>query len=124
MFRTSHLQEMKRRYGKMYAPSEEGTDELVNQYKEDTPGQGKEIEEHCGVCGEQGIEEDTDKDEPGTQGDQAEYQRKRKEIAKKFGVDACAQLKDEDKKKACFAALDAAHVSDDEEKEKKEEVEM
>ena len=124
MFRTSHLQEMKRRYGKMYAPSEEGTDELVNQYKEDTPGQGEEIEEHCGVCGEQGIEEDSDKDKPGTQGDQAEYQRKRKEIAKKFGVDACAQLKDEDKKKACFAALDAAHVSDDEEKEKKEEVEM
>ena len=124
MFRTSHLQEMKRRYGKMYAPSEEGTDELVNQYKKDTPGQGKEIEEHCGVCGEGGIEEDTDKDEPGTQGDQAEYQRKRKEIAKKFGVDACAQLKDEDKKKACFAALDAAHVSDDEEKEKKEEVEL
>ena len=124
MFRTSHLQEMKRRYGKMYAPSEEGTDELVNQYKEETPGQGKEIEEHCGVCGEGGIEEDTDKDEPGTQGDQAEYQRKRKEIAKKFGVDACAQLKDEDKKKACFAALDAAHVSDDEEKEKKEEVEL
>ena len=124
MFRTSHLQEMKRRYGKMYAPSEEGTDELVNQYKEDTPGQEKGIEEHCGVCGEGGIEEDTDKDEPGTQGDQAEYQRKRKEIAKKFGVDACAQLKDEDKKKACFAALDAAHVSDDEEKEKKEEVEI
>ena len=124
MFRTSHLQEMKRRYGKMYAPSEEGTDELVNQYKEDTPGQGEEIEEHCGVCGEQGIEEDSDKDKPGTQGDQAEYQRKRKEIAKKFGVDACAQLKDEDKKKACFAALDAAHVSDDEEKEKKEEVEL
>ena len=122
MFRTSHLQEMKRRYGKMYAPSEEGTDELVNQYKEDTPGQ--EVKEHCGVCGEQGIEEDSDKDKPGTQGDQAEYQRKRKEIAKKFGVDACAQLKDEDKKKACFAALDAAHVSDDEEKEKKEEVEL
>ena len=122
MFRTSHLQEMKRRYGKMYVPSEEGTDELVNQYKEDTPGQ--EVKEHCGVCGEQGIEEDSDKDKPGTQGDQAEYQRKRKEIAKKFGVDACAQLKDEDKKKACFAALDAAHVSDDEEKEKKEEVEL
>ena len=124
MFTRSHLEEMKRRYREMYAPSEEGTDELVNQYKKDTPGQGKEIEEHCGVCGEGGIEEDTDKDEPGTQGDQAEYQRKRKEIAKKFGVDACAQLKDEDKKKACFAALDAAHVSDDEEKEKKEEVEI
>ena len=49
---------MKRRYEKMYASPEEGTDELVDQYKEDTPGQGKEIEEHCGVCGEQGIEED------------------------------------------------------------------
>ena len=52
MFRTSHLQEMKRRYGKMYAPSEEGTDELVNQYKEDTPGQGieeDEIEEGLGL---------------------------------------------------------------------------
>ena len=28
------------------------------------------------------IVEDTDKDEPGTQGDKEEYQRKRKEIAK------------------------------------------
>jgi len=106
MFKTSHLQELKRRYREMYAPKPE------------------ELDEHCGVCGEggeHGVEEDTDKDTPGTQGDQAEYQKKRKEIAKKFGVDACAQLKDEDKKKACFAALDAAHVSDDEEKEKKED---
>ena len=40
MFTRSHLQEMKRRYASMYAsPVEE------------------EIEEHCGVCGEQGIEE-------------------------------------------------------------------
>ena len=40
MFKTSHLQELKRRYASMYAsPVEE------------------EIEEHCGVCGEQGIEE-------------------------------------------------------------------
>ena len=101
MFKTSHLQELKRRYREMYVSSEEGTDELVDQYKKETPGQ----------------KEDTDKDKPGTQGDQAEYQRKRKEIAKKFGVDACAQLKDEDKKKACFAALDAAHVSDDEEED-------
>ena len=101
MFKTSHLQELKRRYREMYASSEEGTDELVDQYKKETPGQ----------------KEDTDKDKPGTQGDQAEYQKKRKEIAKKFGVDACAQLKDEDKKKACFAALDASHVSDDEEED-------
>ena len=63
------------------------------------------------------VEEDTDKDEPGTQGDKEEYQRKRKEIAKKFGVESCSALKDEEKRKACYAALDAAHVSDDEEDE-------
>ena len=112
MFKTSHLQELKRRYREMYASPEEGTDELVDQYKKETPGQSE------------GIEEDTDKDKPGTQGDQAEYQRKRKEIAKKFGVESCSALKDEKERKACYAALDAAHVSDDEEKEKKEEVEI
>jgi len=37
---------------------EDGTIEGANQYKKDTPGQGEEVEEHCGVCGEQGIEED------------------------------------------------------------------
>ena len=60
------------------------------------------------------VEEDTDKDEPGTQGDKEEYQKKRKEIANKFGVESCSALKDEEKRKACYAALDAAHVSDDE----------
>jgi hypothetical protein len=60
--------------------------------------------------------EDTDKGEPGTQGDAAEYQKKRKEIAAKFGVKSCSQL-DGEEKKACYAALDAAHVSDDEEGE-------
>ena len=62
------------------------------------------------------VEEDTDKDKPGTQGDQAEYQKKRKEIAAKFGVKSCSELEGE-KKKACYAALDAAHVSDDEEED-------
>jgi len=63
MFTRSHLEEMKRRYASMYAPPvdkeviEDGTIEGVNQYKKDTPGQGEEVEEHCGVCGEQGIEE-------------------------------------------------------------------
>ena len=63
MFTRPHLQEMKRRYASMYAPPvekeviEDGTIEGVNQYKKDTPGQGEEVEEHCGVCGEQGIEE-------------------------------------------------------------------
>ncbi len=65
MFTRSHLQELKRRYASMYAPPveekviEDGTIEGVNQYKKDTPGQeiDKEFKEHCGVCGEQGIEE-------------------------------------------------------------------
>ena len=49
----------------MYAPPveekviEDGTDEGAKKYKKDTPGQDieKEFKEHCGVCGEQGIEE-------------------------------------------------------------------
>ena len=77
------------------------------------------------------VEEDTDKSEPGTQGDKEEYQKKRKEIANKFGVESCSALEDENEKKACYAALDAAHVSDDEEEDedddpvgKNEEVEI
>ena len=66
MFKTSHLQELKRRYTSMYAPPveekviEDGTIEGAKKYKKDTPGQDieKEFKEHCGVCGEQGIEED------------------------------------------------------------------
>jgi len=64
MFTRSHLQEMKRRYASMYAQPieeviEDGTIEGRKQYQKDTPGQefDKEFEEHCGVCGEQGIEE-------------------------------------------------------------------
>jgi len=64
MFKTSHLQELKRRYASMYAQPieeviEDGTIEGREQYQKDTPGQefDKEFEEHCGVCGEQGIEE-------------------------------------------------------------------
>ena len=56
-FKTSYMQSMARILRETKRPpAEEGTDELVNQYKEDTPGQGKEVEEHCGVCG-QGISE-------------------------------------------------------------------
>ena len=65
MLKTSHLQELKRRYASIYAPPveekviEDGTIEGANQYRKDTPGQeiDKEFKEHCGVCGEQGIEE-------------------------------------------------------------------
>jgi hypothetical protein len=48
-------------------------------------------------------------------GDKEEYQRKRKEVAKKFGVESCSALKDEKERKACYSALDAAHVADHEE---------
>ena len=58
--------------------------------------------------------EDSDPVTPGTQGDEDEYQAKRKKIAKKFGVSSCSQL-DGAKKKACYAALDKAHVADHEE---------
>ena len=67
--------------------------------------------------------EDSDKDEPGTQGDMKKYQAARAKVMKKFGVKSCSELEG-DEKKACYAALDAAHVSDDEEEkgEKKEEI--
>ena len=60
------------------------------------------------------VKEDSDKDKPGTQGDMDEYQAKRKKIAKKFGVSSCSQLSGA-KKKACYSALDKAHVADHEE---------
>jgi len=75
------------------------------------------------------VGEDSDKDDPGTQGDKAEYQKKRKAVAKKFGVESCSALKDEAKRKECYNALDKAHVADHEEqvelkKMNKEEVEV
>ena len=60
------------------------------------------------------VKEDDDPDTPGTQGDKAEYQKKRKAVAKKFGVGDCSQLSGA-KKKACYSALDKAHVADHEE---------
>ena len=69
---------------------------------------------------EKSVKEDSDKDTPGTQGDNAEWQKKRSEVLKKFGVGSCAALKDEKEKKACFKALDDAHVADHEESVKKE----
>ena len=100
----------------------ENTMKLEDTVKQVLTGKPK-LEEHCGVCDEQGIEEDSDKDEPGTQGDMKKYQAARAKVMKKFGVKSCSELEG-DEKKACYAALDAAHVSDDEEEkgEKKEEV--
>jgi hypothetical protein len=68
--------------------------------------------------------EDTDKDTPGTQGDNAEWQKKRSAVLKKFGVKSCAALGTEEEKKACYKALDDAHVADHEEEVKKEQVEV
>ena len=48
-------------------------------------------------------------------GDEAEYQEKRKEVLKKFGVESCSQCETEKEKKACYKALDDAHVADHEE---------
>ena len=73
------------------------------------------LDEHCGVCGEQGIEEDSDPEEKGTQGDDKEYQAKRDEILKGYGVKACGLIKDEKTKAQCFKDLDDAHVADHEE---------
>jgi len=64
--------------------------------------------------------EDTDKDTPGTQGDKEKWLKARAEVLKKFGVGSCSALKDEKEKKACFKALDDAHVADHEEQVKKE----
>jgi hypothetical protein len=64
--------------------------------------------------------EDSDKGEPGTQGDDKEYQAKRDKILKKYGVKSCAMCATEEEKKACFNELDKAHVGDHEESTKKE----
>ena len=108
--------------GKPDIEIKENTMKLEDTVKQVLTGKPK-LEEHCGVCDEQGIEEDSDKDTPGTQGDMKKYQAARAKVMKKFGVKSCSELEG-DEKKACYAALDAAHVSDDEEEkgEKKEEV--
>ncbi len=73
---------------------------------------------------EKSVKEDTDKDTPGTQGDAAEYAKKRDAVLKKFGVKSCAALGTEKEKKACYKALDDAHVADHEEQVKREAVEV
>ena len=65
---------------------------------------------------------DTDPETPGKQGDNAEWQAKRKEVLKKYGVPSCASIKDDKTKKQCFKDLDDSHVADHEEQTKKEEV--
>ena len=99
--------------GKPDIEIKENTMNLKDTIKQVVTGK-TDVEEHCGVCDEQGVKEDSDKDEPGTQGDMAAYQKKRKAVAKKFGVKSCSELEGAEKK-ACFSALDKAHVADHEE---------
>ncbi len=78
------------------------------------PALQKAIDKKKGKKDDSEVKEDDDPDTPGTQGDKAEYQKKRKAVAKKFGVGDCSQLSGA-KKKACYTALDKAHVADHEE---------
>ena len=64
--------------------------------------------------------EDSNPDKPGKQGDHDEYQKKRDEILKGYGVKACGLIKDEKEKKQCFQDLDDAHVADHEEPKKED----
>jgi hypothetical protein len=77
-----------------------------------------------GLKEKKSTKEDSDPTTPGKQGDNAEWQAKRKEVLKKFGVKSCAALGTEEEKKACYKALDDAHVADHEEETKKEQVEV
>ena len=76
-----------------------------------------ELEEHCGVCDEQGMEEDSNPEKPGKQGDKEEWLKARAKVLKKYGVKSCAAIKDEKTKKQCFQDLDDSHVADHEQGE-------
>ena len=80
MFTRSHLQEMKRRYASMYAP--------LNEEK---------FEEHCGVCGEQGIEEDHDCEEVHPDQSHKKWEKEQKEevkVVESFELQATMALDD------------------------------
>jgi len=81
MFTRSHLQEMKRRYASMYAP-------LIEE----------KFEEHCGVCGEQGIEEDHDCEEVHPDQSHKKWEKEQKEeveVVESFELQATMALDDE-----------------------------
>ena len=80
MFTRSHLQEMKRRYASMYAP-------LIEE----------KFEEHCGVCGEQGIEEDHDCEEVHPDQSHKKWEKEQKEevkVVESFELQATMALDD------------------------------
>ena len=93
----------------------------LNMYIEQTEKQNMDIKETIKQVIEGKVKkEDSDKSEPGTQGDDKEYAKKRDAVLKKYGVKACAECETEEEKKACFKDLDDAHVADHEEQVQKE----
>ena len=96
----------------------------LNMYIEETEKENMNINETIRQVMEGKVKkEDSDKSEPGTQGDDAEYAKKRDAVLKKYGVKACGECESEEEKKACFKDLDDAHVADHEEEVKKEDKE-
>ena len=93
----------------------------LNMYIEETEKENMDIKETIKQVIEGKVKkEDSDKSEPGTQGDDKEYAKKRDAVLKKYGVKACAECETEEEKKACFKDLDDAHVADHEEQVQKE----
>jgi len=93
----------------------------LNMYIEETEKENMDINETIKQVMEGKVKkEDSDKSEPGTQGDDKEYAKKRDAVLKKYGVKACAECETEEEKKACFKDLDDAHVADHEEQVQKE----
>ena len=93
----------------------------LNMYIEETEKENMDIKETIKQVIEGKVKkEDSDKSEPGTQGDDKEYAKKRDAVLKKYGVKACAECETEEEKKSCFKDLDDAHVADHEEQVQKE----
>ena len=93
----------------------------LNMYIEETEKENMDIKETIKQVIEGKVKkEDSDKSEPGTQGDDKEYAKKRDAVLKKYRVKACAECETEEEKKACFKDLDDAHVADHEEQVQKE----
>ena len=96
----------------------------LNMYIEETEKENMDLDQTIKQVMEGKVKkEDSDKSEPGTQGDDAEYAKKRDAVLKKYGVKACGECESEEEKKACFKDLDDAHVADHEEEVKKEDKE-
>ena len=101
--------------GKPDIEVKENTMKLENTVQQVLEGKKKKGEDPLTSKEPMKAYEDSDPDAPGKQGDEKEYQKKRDEILKGYGVKACGLLKDEKEKAQCFKDLDDAHVADHEE---------